>query len=227
MPNLCVYEGVFVVSMSTTQNQAIVISVVPFSRSVLFVPSFEFDDHNDISLLLCSQFTVSAYQTKVFSLKTAKLIPRICTIQNKNKMLSHFIYTQRVHDMSCFCATCGDRWFNKTKQNITTESIHCTTFSFESNFTVESLFFVCYSHFPSPYAFLLDEVIPTWYVLSSFVIWILSSFFTFQHTGTNKQCFSVLLTGMFNVFFSRKERMKKRNNDGKIVMKTGRQKSFN
>lgn len=224
MPNLCVYEGVFVVSMSTTQNQAIVISVVPFSRSVLFVPSFEFDDHNDISLLLCSQFTVSAYQTKVFSLKTAKLIPRICTIRNENKMLSHFIYTQRVHDMRCFCATCGDRWFNKTSQQnpFTAPHSHSRVISLLS-----LLFFVCYSHFPSPYAFLLDEMISTWYVLSSFVIWILSSFFTFQHTGTNKQCFSVLLTGMFNVFISRKERMKKRNNDGKIVMQTGRQKSFN
>lgn len=124
MPNLCVYEGVSVVYMSTTQNQAIVISVVPFSRSVLFVPSFEFGDHNDISLLLCSQFTVSAYQTEVFSLKTAKLIPRICTIRNENKMLSHFIYTQRVHDMSCFCATCGDRWFNKTKHHNRIHSLH-------------------------------------------------------------------------------------------------------
>lgn len=48
------------------EHQTIVISVVPFSHSALFVSSFDFGDRNDISLLDVGCYRIYHFEMKSF-----------------------------------------------------------------------------------------------------------------------------------------------------------------
>lgn len=74
-------------------HQAIVISVVPFSRSAVFVPSFDFGDRNDISLLHVGSLPY-LHQFELESFLNGKAHTKKFAIRNKTKRLVIFIYTQ-------------------------------------------------------------------------------------------------------------------------------------
>lgn len=106
--------------------------------------------------------------------------------------------------MSCFSATYGDRWFNKTKQQ---KEIHC--FAFESNFAVESSFLFVIHIFRHHMLFLLDEVISPWYAI---IICHFDSFFFFSTLARTNNAFPFRLL-KYSTFFLRKRANEKRNND--------------